>query len=127
MQRTLTDLILTGGDVAGCSWSYAAHGCAAGSHRPETQFDGRVPQTPQAAALRASENPAEVKWPAGHDPSMSTDPLTGAFPGWQAVENAALALAESANLLMIPGAKLLQRRARSDQGPRLGRVRAAGA
>jgi hypothetical protein len=50
-----------------------------------------------------SENPAEVKWPAGHDPSMSTDPLTGAFPGWQAVENAALALAESANLLMIPG------------------------
>ena len=34
---------------------------------------------------------------------MSTDPLTSSFGGWQAVENAALALAESANLLSIPG------------------------
>ena len=50
-----------------------------------------------------AENPAEVKWPALHDPSMSTDPLTSTFGGWQAVENAALALAESANLMMIPG------------------------
>ena len=35
----------------------------------------------------------------GHDPNMSTDPLTSSFGGWQAVENAALALAESATLL----------------------------
>lgn len=34
---------------------------------------------------------------------MSTDPLTSTFGGWPAFENAALALAESANLLMIPG------------------------
>jgi cytochrome c556 len=34
---------------------------------------------------------------------MSTDPLTSTFGGWQAVENAAMALAESANLLSIPG------------------------
>ena len=34
---------------------------------------------------------------------MSTDPLTSTFGGWQAIENAALALAESANLLLIPG------------------------
>ena len=34
---------------------------------------------------------------------MATDPLTSTFGGWQAVENAALALTESANLLMIPG------------------------
>jgi hypothetical protein len=37
------------------------------------------------------------------DPGMSTDPLTSTFGGWVAVESAALALAESANLLSIPG------------------------
>lgn len=50
-----------------------------------------------------ADDPADVKFVPGHDPSMSTDPLTSAFGGWQAVENAALALAESANLLLIPG------------------------
>jgi len=50
-----------------------------------------------------SDNPAEKKWPSGHDPTMSTDPIIGAFGGWPAVENAALSLAESANLLMLPG------------------------
>src|SRR6187549_3999087 len=50
-----------------------------------------------------ADDPAEVKLPPGHDPSMSTDPLTSTFGGWQAVENAALALAESANLLLIQG------------------------
>jgi hypothetical protein len=50
-----------------------------------------------------ADNPADVKIPPGVDPSMSTDPLTSTFGGWQAIENAALALAESANLLLIPG------------------------
>jgi len=50
-----------------------------------------------------ADNPADVKLTPGQDPSMSTDPLTSTFGGWQAVENAALALAESANLLSIPG------------------------
>ncbi len=36
-------------------------------------------------------------------PSASTNPLTGLFGGWEAVENSALALVESAELLMIPG------------------------
>jgi hypothetical protein len=50
-----------------------------------------------------ADNPGEVKFIPGHDPNMSTDPLTSTFGGWQAVENAALALAESANLLALPG------------------------
>ncbi len=50
-----------------------------------------------------TDNPADVKFPPGHDPAMSTDPLTSTFGGWVAIENAALALAESANLLSIPG------------------------
>src|SRR6476619_2564040 len=46
-----------------------------------------------------AENPGDVKPNTGQDPSMATDPLTSTFGGWQAVENAALTLAESANLL----------------------------
>ena len=50
-----------------------------------------------------ADNPAEVQFLArDRDPTMSTDPLTSTFGGWVAVENAALALAESANLLTIP-------------------------
>lgn len=49
-----------------------------------------------------SDNPADAKPAEGQDPAMSTDPLTSTFGGWQAVETAALALAESANLLLIP-------------------------
>jgi len=48
-----------------------------------------------------ADNPADVKQVG--DPSMATDPLKSTFGGWLAVENAALALAESANLLLIPG------------------------
>jgi hypothetical protein len=50
-----------------------------------------------------ADNPADAKPNAGQDPSMSTDPLTSTFGGWQAVENAALTLTESTNLLAIPG------------------------
>jgi hypothetical protein len=49
------------------------------------------------------DNPGEAKPIPGNDPSMATDPLHSTFGGWQAVENAALALAESANLLVVPG------------------------
>jgi hypothetical protein len=50
-----------------------------------------------------SDNPADVKFVPGQDPSLATDPLRSTFGGWQAIENAALALTESANLLLIPG------------------------
>jgi hypothetical protein len=36
-------------------------------------------------------------------PSTSPNPLTGLFGGWQAVENSALALAETADLLLVAG------------------------
>ena len=50
-----------------------------------------------------TDNPGDLKFVPGRDPSLATDPLTSTFGGWQAVENAALALTESANLLLIPG------------------------
>jgi len=50
-----------------------------------------------------NKNPAEVK-PAD-DPSLATDPLMSTYGKWEAVENSALALYESANLLTTPGRK----------------------
>lgn len=50
-----------------------------------------------------TDDPGNVKFVPGRDPSLATDPLASTFGGWQAVENAALALTESANLLLIPG------------------------
>ncbi|HEY3827354.1 MAG TPA: hypothetical protein VGL82_22530 [Bryobacteraceae bacterium] len=50
-----------------------------------------------------SGDPAKVE-PA-KDPSVATDPLADTYGKWQAVENSALALAEAANLLTIPGRK----------------------
>ena len=60
---------------------------------------------PAANVVFASQNddPEELKKAGKGDPSMATDPLNAAFGGWVAVENAALTLAESANLLTIPG------------------------
>ena len=49
------------------------------------------------------DNPGDAKFVPGKDPSIATDPLVSTFGGWQAIENAALALTESANLLLIPG------------------------
>jgi hypothetical protein len=48
-------------------------------------------------------NPAEIK--EAQQPSASTDPLTGVFGHWEAVENSALVLIEAADLLMTPGRK----------------------
>src|SRR5580698_1826270 len=48
-------------------------------------------------------NPAEV--PHAKDPAMATDPLASQFGKWEAVENNALAIAEVADLLALPGRK----------------------
>lgn len=49
------------------------------------------------------ENPADV--PRAKDPNMATDLLTSSYGKWEAVENSALAIAEVANLLTLPGRK----------------------
>ena len=50
-----------------------------------------------------TEDPAALERPPVKDPAMATDPLVSVFGGWQAIENSALALAESATLLSLPG------------------------
>jgi hypothetical protein len=50
-----------------------------------------------------SDNPADVPW--AKDPNMATDLLASAYGKWEAVENSALAIAEVADLLALPGRK----------------------
>jgi hypothetical protein len=49
------------------------------------------------------QNPADV--PPAKDPSTATNPLASSYGKWEAVENSGLAIAEAANLLVIPGRK----------------------
>ncbi len=60
---------------------------------------------PQSNVVFATQrqDPAEIK--RAPEPAASTDPLTGVFGSWEAVENSALVLTESAGLLMTPGRK----------------------
>jgi hypothetical protein len=46
------------------------------------------------------DDPASFK-PAAHQ-STSSDPFTSAYGGWEAVENSGMAMAETANLLLVP-------------------------
>ena len=48
-------------------------------------------------------DPTKVK--KSEEPSGATDPLLGVFGGWEAVENSALTMADSADLLMTAGRK----------------------
>jgi hypothetical protein len=44
-----------------------------------------------------------TKLKADGDPATSPNPLTSTYGGWQAVENAGLAIAETASLVAMPG------------------------
>jgi hypothetical protein len=81
-----------------------------GAQAPGRQASGNLLQVMRGIIYPASNvifaaqstNPASVK-PATPDPALSTDPLSSTYGGWQAVENAGIAMAEAANLLTIPG------------------------
>ena len=57
---------------------------------------------PSNVVFAAQDDPATVK-PAD-DPSTSPNPLSSSYGQWTAVENAGIAIAESANLLTVPRA-----------------------
>ena len=92
--------------VGGQTRGRAARGGGAAADR---QLHGNVAEVmrgilfPQSNVVFAvqSADPATIK-PAA-DPSTATDPLVSTYGGWQAVANSGIALAESANLLTIPG------------------------
>jgi len=60
---------------------------------------------PNSNVIFAAQNGDPSKTKAAGDPSTATDPLASSYGGWTAVENSGLALAESANLLLVPGRK----------------------
>ena len=88
---------------------------------------GRATPTPAAAASTASPATlaqvmrgilfpnSNVIFAAQHDElaqikpdadtSLSTDPIRGVYGGWEAVENASLALVEATRLITVPGRK----------------------
>jgi len=60
---------------------------------------------PASNVVFAAQGTDPAKVPAAKDPSVATDPLANTYGQWQAVENAALAIGEGANLLILPGRK----------------------
>lgn len=90
---------------------YAQGRSAAGTQELKPQVYAVLSQVMKGILFPASnvifaaqrENPADVK-PA-IDPSTATDLLDGSYGKWEAVENSALAIAEAANLLILPGRK----------------------
>jgi hypothetical protein len=104
MHRTVSTLFLV---LSACGLSVIAQ--SPSTDAPPPQVHANLNQLMRGVLYPAAnvvfsaqaDNPGEIKFIPGHDPNMSTDPLTSSFGGWQAVENAALALAESANLLSI--------------------------
>jgi hypothetical protein len=60
---------------------------------------------PASNVIFAAQNDDPAKVKPADDPSTATNPLQSSYGQWQAVENAGIALAEAANLLIIPGRK----------------------
>lgn len=60
---------------------------------------------PESNVVFAAQDTDPAAVPHAKDPSMATDLLTSQYGKWDAVENSALAIAEIANLLVIPGRK----------------------
>ena len=99
---------LCAGIVSAQAPAARGRGAAAPAARPQ-QVHGNLLQVMRAILFPNSnvifsaqtQDPASVKKDA--DGTSSVNPLAGMYGGWQAIENSGLAVAESANLLTIPG------------------------
>jgi hypothetical protein len=60
---------------------------------------------PASNVIFAAQSDDFAKIKPAKDPATATDPLQSTYGTWQAVENASLALVESASLLTLPGRK----------------------
>ena len=95
--------------LAGCAPQAAPPAPEQPAAAPADQAHGDLAQVMKGIVYPASNvvfaaqdvNPADIK-PAEPDSSTSPNPLTSAYGQWQAIENAGIALAESANLLTFP-------------------------
>jgi hypothetical protein len=107
MRRTLLNLAFV---LAACGMSLSAQAPPA-SAKGAQQIHADLNQLMRGVMYPAAnvvfyaqaDDPEESAKAFAGDPGMATDPIKAAFGGWQAVQNAALALAESANLLTMEG------------------------
>lgn len=58
---------------------------------------------PNSNVIFAAQHEGFASVPPDADPSLATDPFRGVYGGWQAVDNAAIALVEATRLLTVPG------------------------
>lgn len=107
IRKTSTAIALVGcaaaaGSVyAGCAPAPATPASDVRVHGDLVQLMRGVIYPASNVVFAAQEDPAAIK-PAD-DPAVSPNPLSSTYGGWMAVENAGISLAESANLLTIPG------------------------
>jgi hypothetical protein len=99
--------------ASGCAESPDAESAATSSSNPPANAQAAPVMTvnqlmhailfPLGNAVFFSQNEDPDALTRDPQPSSSPNPLTGLYGGWQAVENSALALAESADLMLIEG------------------------
>ena len=58
---------------------------------------------PNSNLIYAAQGKDPAEWPPAKRPSSAINPLEGTYGKWEAVENSSLVIAETANLLTIPG------------------------
>jgi hypothetical protein len=58
---------------------------------------------PNSNVIFAAQHDEFLEAKPDPDTSLSTNPITGLYGGWQAAENSALALSEATNLIIMPG------------------------
>src|SRR2546423_14590926 len=94
---------LFGGLVIWCT-SVSAQAPARPAQRPDANLLQLMRGTlfPASNVLFAAQDDLS-KQPVAADPSTSPNPLTNTYGGWQAVENAGPAIAETARLPLLPG------------------------
>lgn len=86
-----------------------ARGGAAGRAAAPAQIHGDLNAVmrgilfPNSNVIFSAQVEELAKFKPGDRASDATDPTVGVYGGWTAVENAGVAMAETANLLMLPG------------------------
>jgi hypothetical protein len=103
MVRRVTLSVVLSGGVAACLF---AAGALAQSPRPAVQANllqlMRGVMYPNANVIFAAQDDIS-KLPPADDPGTSPNPLTSTYGGRQAVENAGVALSETAGLISVAG------------------------
>ena len=104
MRKTVSILFLLPLALLSCTTRTSPEAAPQEVHATLNQLmQGVIYTAANVVFLPQYENPGALERPPSKQPAMATDPLVSVFGGWQAIENASLALAESANLLLVPG------------------------